>query len=121
MNASSPSDLHEPGCCADIFEAPPASAGPAAESQRAFGALMRSVQTAGALSEKGKELILFSLVLHSRCRPCFDMHYQNARELGITRAELDDAAWCAIAMGGAPAARKTRPTPIRNSNRIPSE
>ena len=63
---------------------------------------MRSVQTAGALSEKAKELILFSLVLYSRCHPCFDAHFQRARELGITQAELDEAAWCAIAMGGAP-------------------
>jgi AhpD family alkylhydroperoxidase len=102
MNSSSPSDPHQPGCCADIFEAKPAAASSAAETQRAFSALMRSVQTAGALSEKAKELILFSLVLHSRCHPCFDAHYQKARELGITQAELDEAAWCAIAMGGAP-------------------
>jgi AhpD family alkylhydroperoxidase len=102
MNASAPSAPHEPGCCADIFEAKPAAASSAAESQKAFGALMRSVQAAGALSEKAKELILFSLVLQSRCQPCFDAHYQKARELGITQAELDEAAWCAIAMGGAP-------------------
>jgi selenide, water dikinase len=102
MNASSPSDPHQPGCCADIFEAEPAAASSAAETQRAFSALMRSTQTAGALSEKAKELILFSLVLYSRCHPCFDAHYQKARELGITQAELDEAAWCAIAMGGAP-------------------
>jgi selenide, water dikinase len=102
MNSSSPSDPHQPGCCADIFEAKPAAASSAAETQRAFGALMRSVQTAGALSEKAKELILFSLVVHSRCHPCFDTHYQKAQELGITQAELDEAAWCAIAMGGAP-------------------
>ena len=63
---------------------------------------MGSVQGAGVLSEKAKELILFSLVVQSRCRPCFDAHYQKARELGITQAELDEAAWCAIAMGGAP-------------------
>ena len=102
MNTSSPTDAHEPGCCADIFEAKPDAAGSAAETQKAFGALMRSVQAAGALSEKAKELILFSLVLQSRCHPCFDAHYQKARELGITQAELDEAAWCAIAMGGAP-------------------
>ena len=102
MNASIPSDHHEPGCCADIFEAKPGPASSAAETQKAFGAFMRSVQTAGVLSEKAKELILFSLVLQSRCRPCFDTHYQKARELGITQAELDEAAWCAIAMGGAP-------------------
>ena len=76
--------------------------GSAAETQKAFGAFMRSVQTAGALSEKAKELILFSLVLYSRCHPCFDAHYKKARELGLTQAELDEAAWCAIAMGGAP-------------------
>jgi AhpD family alkylhydroperoxidase len=63
---------------------------------------MRSVQSAGALSEKAKELILFSLVLQSRCHPCFDAHYQKACDLGIAQAELDEAAWCAIAMGGAP-------------------
>jgi selenide,water dikinase len=102
MNSSSPSDPHQPGCCADIFEAKPGSTSSAAETQNAFGALMRSVQTAGALTEKAKELILFSLVLQSRCHPCFDAHYQKARELGITQAELDEAAWCAIAMGGAP-------------------
>ena len=102
MNASIPSDHHEPGCCADIFEAKPGPASSTAETQKAFGAFMRSVQTAGVLSEKAKELILFSLVLQSRCRPCFDTHYQKARELGITQAELDEAAWCAIAMGGAP-------------------
>ena len=102
MNTPSPSDHHEPGCCADIFAASAAPAGSAAETQKAFGAFMRSAQAAGALSEKAKELILFSLVLHSRCRPCFDTHYQRARELGLTQAELDEAAWCAIAMGGAP-------------------
>jgi selenide,water dikinase len=102
MNASSSSDPHQPGCCADIFEVKPATASSVAETQKAFGALMRSVQGAGALSEKAKELILFSLVLHSRCHPCFDAHYQKARELGITQAELDEAAWCAVAMGGAP-------------------
>ena len=46
--------------------------------------------------------ILFSLVVASRCQPCFEAHFRRARELGITQAELDEAAWCAIAMGGAP-------------------
>ena len=102
MNTSSHSEAHQPGCCADIFDAQPGAVGSAAETQRAFGALMRSVQSGGALSEKAKELILFSLVLHSRCHPCFDTHFHKARELGITPAEMDEAAWCAIAMGGAP-------------------
>ena len=63
---------------------------------------MRSVQSPGALDEKTKELILFSQVLGSRCQPCFDVHFHKARQMGITQAELDEAAWCTIAMGGAP-------------------
>jgi len=103
MNPSSAnSDAHPAGCCADIFEANAVQPGSVDETQKAFGAFMRSVQTPGALSEKAKELILFSLVVHSRCRPCFDAHHAKARELGLTPAELDEAAWCAIAMGGAP-------------------
>ena len=92
---------HGADCCADIFPKTDAASS-AAESQAAFGTLIRSVQAAGALSEKTKELILFSLVVASRCQPCFATHYRKARELGLTQGELDEAAWCAIAMGGAP-------------------
>lgn len=101
MTSPSSSDQHPPGCCADAF-GQAAGASTASESQRAFGALLRSVQSGGALDEKAKELILFGLVVQSCCAPCFEAHYQKARKLGITPAELDEAAWCAIAMGGAP-------------------
>ncbi len=91
---------HE-ACCAEAFQNQ-AAAGTAAESQKAFAALIRSVQAAGALDEKTKELILFSLVVASRCHPCFEAHERKARDLGIPQAQLDEAAWCAIALGGAP-------------------
>lgn len=64
--------------------------------------MMRSVQANGVIAERAKELILFALVVYSRCSACFDAHYRRARSMGITQAELDEAAWCAIAMGGAP-------------------
>ena len=101
MKTSSSAEAHEPGCCAEVFSKEIALGSPA-ESQRAFGALLQSVQATGALDAKTKELILFSLVVQSRCHPCFDAHYEKARELGIPQAQLDEAAWCAIAMGGAP-------------------
>jgi AhpD family alkylhydroperoxidase len=87
------------GCCAEMFES---AGGSAAETQKAFGALMKSVQAAGVLDEKTKELILFSLVVASRCQPCLEAHVRKARALGLPQAALDEAAWCAIAMGGAP-------------------
>ncbi len=76
--------------------------GTAAGSHQAFGALLHSVQAAGALSEKTKELILFSQMVASRSAPGFETCLGKARALGITQAELDEAAWCAIASGGAP-------------------
>lgn len=29
-------------------------------------------------------------------------HLKKARKMGLSQAQLDEAAWCAIAMGGAP-------------------
>ncbi len=102
MNESSSNqESHAAGCCADVFEAKSATS-TVAETQQTFGAMMRSVQAAGALDAKTKELLLFGMVVQSRCAPCFDAHYAKARELGITQAELDEVAWCAIVMGGAP-------------------
>jgi selenide,water dikinase len=102
MNSpASDSTPHRNGCCADVFNGEAARSS-VAETQRAFGAMTRSAQAAGALNEKTKELILFSLVVLSRCDGCFAAHYREAQEMGITQAELDEAAWCAITMGGAP-------------------
>ncbi len=99
--SASDSTARHDGCCADTLGGP-ATPGSVGEAQRAFGALMRAAQASGALNEKAKELILFSLVVQSRCEACFEAHFRRACELGITQAELDEAAWCAIAMGGAP-------------------
>jgi len=92
---------HDAACCADVF-GPQAASGTAMEPQRAFGALMRSALAPGRLDARTKELILFSLVLQSRCEGCFESHYKRALGMGITKAELDEVAWAAIAMGGAP-------------------
>ncbi|MGD1086486.1 MAG: selenide, water dikinase SelD [Verrucomicrobiota bacterium] len=88
-------------CCAGAIPGDTAP-GSVAETQRAFGALMRAAQSPGALDAKTKELIMFSLVVASRCQPCFETHFRKALEMGVPRAELDEAAWLAIAMGGAP-------------------
>jgi selenide,water dikinase len=101
MKSSTSDSTHHDGCCADMFQGAGAASS-VGETQKAFGAMISSVQAAGVLSEKAKELILFSLVVQSRCHSCFDAHYAKAREIGITQAELDEAVWCAIAMGGAP-------------------
>jgi selenide,water dikinase len=98
MNSRTESGSHE-GCCADAFSSP---AKQTTETQRVFSEFMRSVQAPGALDARAKELIQLALVIFSRCSPCFAAHLSRARELGISQAEIDEAAWCAVSMGGAP-------------------
>lgn len=72
------------------------------DSFEGFGKLIRSTMAEGILDEKTKEIITFSLVVLSKCRECIEVHFDKALKMGITEDELNEAAWCAIAMGGAP-------------------
>jgi selenide,water dikinase len=96
----------EPCCSPASDESAPAGVAEgestAAGSLQAWGALMRSAGQAGLIDEKTKELINFALVVMARCDPCFAAHYGKALKMGITPEELAEAAWCAVAMGGAP-------------------
>ncbi len=75
-SSATDSTAHQEGCCADMFKGEGAASS-VGETQKAFGAMIRSVQAGGVLSEKAKELILFSLVVYSRCHPCFEAHYRR--------------------------------------------
>ena len=88
-----------PCCSAEQTSAAGSTAG---ESQKAFGALMRSAAEAGALDEKTKELLFLAMAAVTRCEPCLKAHLVAAAEMGITPAEIDEALWCAVAMGGGP-------------------
>jgi AhpD family alkylhydroperoxidase len=94
-----------------------ATASTAPDAQRAFGEMLRAVESPGALTDKAKELIVFALVVHSRCASCFDAHHDKALGMGITQAEMDEAAWCAIAMGGAPVSMFYKEAMIRVQSR----
>jgi AhpD family alkylhydroperoxidase len=97
-------------CCAPAKPEPCCPAAPAGDdtessapdAMRSFGGLMRAVGQGGLLDERTKELITFTLTVITRCSPCVSAHLKKALRMGITRAELDEAAWCAVAMGGAP-------------------
>ena len=89
-------------CCAETSILNDPGAGTGAASLRAFGELMRTTSAAGVIDLRAKELIQFALVILSRCDPCLKLHWEKARQMGISEAELDEAAWLAAAMGGAP-------------------
>jgi len=87
------------GCCSDVFGGGSATS---AMALQAFGSLMKVTSASGALDEKTKELISFALSVMSRCGPCTTAHLKKARKMGLKHEQIDEAAWCAIAMGGAP-------------------
>ncbi|MBI5722790.1 MAG: selenide, water dikinase SelD [Planctomycetes bacterium] len=105
---------HSPDCCADTFKkadcCPTGQAAPAGQSgsslpatKRAFGEFLKAAAGPGAIDEKTKELIAFALVVYSRCKPCLAAHRKKALDMGLTPQQLDEAAWLAVFMGGAPA------------------
>ena len=88
----------------DLASGPLSAAGGKLDSgiASAFSVFNKLVTTSGALDERTKVLVNFSLVVMSRCGPCLANYVKRAQALGISPAELDEAAWCAVAMGGAP-------------------
>ena len=68
-----------------------------------FGKFMVGVNApTGTIGVREKELINWGLVVLSRCKPCVKIHYDKALKMGISKQELDEVAWLAISMGGAP-------------------
>jgi selenide,water dikinase len=91
---------HSSECCADVFGSP--SAGTAEAASQAFAAMMKATGAGGAIDARTKELLSFTLAVSTRCAPCVAFHLAQAKKMGISQAELDEAAWLAVAMCGAP-------------------
>ncbi len=97
-----PEESFDP-CCGDV--APGAlgdGMGTSAHAAQAFSMLMRVTSSDGAINAHTKELINFALAVASRCGPCVRAHFNKAINMGIPQEQLDEAAWCAVAMGGGP-------------------
>ncbi len=96
-DTSTTAEMH---CCAEaaVAEKP----GTSSHINAAFAEFMQVAASDGAIDARTKEIIQFALVIFSRCAPCFRAHYAKARKMGITEPELEEAAWLAVAMGGAP-------------------
>lgn len=97
-----PSPTDESPCCCGSPSDQAVAHSTAGDSLRAFGDLMRSAGEEGAIDARTKEIVTFALVILARCEPCFQAHWCKARSMGLTDQQLEEAAWLAIAMGGAP-------------------
>jgi len=71
-------------------------------SLKAFREFIDSVSAPGRIDKRTKQLIMYALVVLQRCQSCIIMHHDKALAMGIGKEELEEAAWCAVAIGGAP-------------------
>jgi selenide,water dikinase len=71
-------------------------------AQENFLKFMTVANQAGALDARTKKLIAISLSVAQRCEPCLKAHLSSAMAMGISKAEIDEAAWLGIAFSGAP-------------------
>ncbi len=92
-------------CCQGSHESQPAAGEPAGATgsiEQKFQEFVKAAGAPGALDARTKQAIAVALSVLARCEPCVKHHVQKAREMGFTPAEIDEAAWMAIAFGGSP-------------------
>jgi len=87
---------HSNDCCAT----PPCESG--GDIERQYAAFLRAANTPNALDAPTKQAIALALAIFTKCEPCVEAHLEKSRQMGFSEAEIDDAAWSAIAFGGAP-------------------
>ncbi len=80
-------------------EAPAAGAG---ETEARFHEFLKAANAPGALGAKTKQAMAVALSVLAKCEPCVKSHIKKARAMGFSQDEIDEAAWMAIAFGGAP-------------------
>jgi selenide,water dikinase len=86
------------GCCGS----PPEGEG-APDAGALFAGFMKQANTPVLIDRRNKKLMAIALSVAQRCKPCLKIHIQSGQELGISRAEIDEAANLAIAFAGCPA------------------
>ena len=72
------------------------------ETEAKFHEFLKSANAPGSLGAKTKQAMAIALSVLAKCEPCVKSHIKKARGMGFTQEEIDEAAWMAIAFGGAP-------------------
>jgi AhpD family alkylhydroperoxidase len=73
------------------------------ETMNGFSAMSAKIMQDGAVPLKTKELVAVAIGVALHSEPCIRLHVHKCLDLGLTRAEILDAASVAVMMGGAPA------------------
>jgi len=100
--ASSQPTQTESTCCSSAI-APGKEPHTDIDAQTQFSSFLAGVNRPGGLDACTKEAINLALSIATQCESCLKIHIQKARKMGFSAEEIDEAAWLAIAFGGAPA------------------
>jgi AhpD family alkylhydroperoxidase len=96
----------EQACCAHghggVGAAPGAGGAGVGAIREKFQEFLKAANAPGALDAATKQAIAIALSVLAKCEPCTKAHIAKARKMGFSQAEIDEAAWMAIAFGGSP-------------------
>jgi len=70
--------------------------------EKRFQEFLKMAGSPGALDIKTKQAIAISLSILAQSEPCLRAHLRRAPKMGLTPADIDEAAWMAISFGGWP-------------------
>jgi len=71
-----------------------------ADTVTGFTAMSAKIMQDAAIPLRTKELIAVAIGTAVQCEPCIRLHVQKCLELGLTKAEILDAASVAVVMAG---------------------
>ena len=70
------------------------------DSESMFRDFLQQSTKAGLIDAKHKKLMAVALSVAKSCAPCARIHIKGAVDMGISKAEIDEAAWMAISFSG---------------------
>lgn len=97
-----PSPAPPLACCDGSLPAA-AQADAAGSAESRFMAFLQAANQPGRIDARARKLMVIALSVAQRCEPCLKHHLKSALEMGISKAEIEEAAWLGIAFGGSPA------------------
>jgi len=65
-----------------------------------FTNFMKEASKEGLIEKRAKKLMAVALSISQRCKPCLVAHMKSGLAMGISKAEIDEAANLAISFGG---------------------
>lgn len=87
-------------CCSEGEPAEAAGGSDAGGTLALFTDFMKAANRPGLIDARAKKLMAIALSVAQHCEPCLKIHMKSALAMGLSLAEIDEAANLAVAFGG---------------------